>query len=416
MVTLNRNSVLLAAAILVLIGLMFFFVTKSDQPAETTGNQTAMGNATLPADNATLPAGNGTVPAGNAPIPAGNATVPANNATLPAYNATMPVGNATLPTDNATVAPPADVADSGGAAPDKGAADKAEADKAAAGKAAPDKTAPDKAAAGKTDSGKAAVTKDSDKAAVDKAAAKAASDKLAAQTAANKAVADKAASRWGEGGTAKSGASVADKATTADAGKSAGGGSVFRDKDASGKAVATEKTATDKTAVAEKSSTDKAATAQKTETAQAAVTTEKAGAGKPVAVTRTAAATTQSKGDTRVAGQDPAMLAGLEAHARGRVNIINKNIQPNRGAKQVVQSGGQYIARYYYVPEDSIRVSYRKTDPGTPFDYAGQVRYRECLYECTGSTKEEALNGTFNVVQSKGTTEIVRYVGNHWKD
>ena len=110
------------------------------------------------------------------------------------------------------------------------------------------------------------------------------------------------------------------------------------------------------------------------------------------------------------------MLAGLEAHARGRVNIINKNIQPNRGAKQVVQSGGQYIARYYYVPEDSIRVSYRKTDPGTPFDYAGQVRYRECLYECTGSTKEEALNGTFNVVQSKGTTEIVRYVGNHWKD
>lgn len=371
MVTLNRNSVILAVAILIVIGGLFFFATKSEQPTEPLSNATS-GNATLSA-NGTLPAGNGTLPAGNATLPATNATKPSGNATLPAVNATAPVGNATV--------------SGGDVASGKDKTVKEEAGKASAEKASTEKDS-EKSAAEKEAEAKAKAEK-AEKAA-EKAAAKAAEKEAAAKAAAEKAAAEKTeadkeaveASRWGKG---------ADD-----------------DADSAPKGASTPlKSDADKSTESAKSDADKAAADK--------AAAEKTAAPKPV-VTTAAATTRQSKGDPRALGTDPTMLAGLAAHARSKVGIINKNIQPNRSAKQISQQGGQFIARYYYVPEDSISVSYRKTDPGTPFAYAGQVRYRECLFECRGATKEEALNGEFTAVESKPMTEIVRYVGSGWKD
>ncbi len=289
----------------------------------------------------------------------------------------MPFGNATIAPEYSDLA--GVESDNAGADADKAAADKAAADKAAADKAAADKAAADKAAA--------------DKARADKAAAdKAAADKAAAE--------EPVASRFGQDNAAKGKADMKTVEEVETAGEIAESTHMFRGKEGD----------------APKPQVADAGSSKTDESISTLPPKSGADAGTSTIATTQMAAATTSTSQALGAGQDPTILAGLEALALKRVSTINSHIQPNRSAAHVTQIGGVYVAQYYYVPEDSIRVSYRDTEPGTPFKYAGQVRYRECLYESRGATKEEALTGQFSQVSTKNMTEIMRYVGNGWKE
>ena len=97
-----------------------------------------------------------------------------------------------------------------------------------------------------------------------------------------------------------------------------------------------------------------------------------------------------------------------------RVSLINRSIHPSKSSREVVQEGGQYVGRYYYVEPTSLSVEASPADPGSPFKYVGKVRYRECLYEVRASTRDEAMKGEGNMVKQRNMCELIQYKNNKW--
>ena len=79
---------------------------------------------------------------------------------------------------------------------------------------------------------------------------------------------------------------------------------------------------------------------------------------------------------------------------------------------QPVESTDGFTAEYVgYIPDRSIRV--KKTDSAdTP--YVGILIYSEKKLRCAGKTKEEALQGPFNQVETNQVSEIFRFTKGKW--
>ncbi len=79
---------------------------------------------------------------------------------------------------------------------------------------------------------------------------------------------------------------------------------------------------------------------------------------------------------------------------------------------QAVESPDGFTAEYVaYIPDRSIRV--KKTDSSdTP--YVGILVYFEKKLRCAGKTKEEALQGPFNQVETNQVSEIFRFTKGKW--
>jgi hypothetical protein len=79
---------------------------------------------------------------------------------------------------------------------------------------------------------------------------------------------------------------------------------------------------------------------------------------------------------------------------------------------QVKQSLDGFSAEYTgYLPHRYIHV--KKTESAdTP--YVGILTYYEKTLRCTGKTKEEALQGPFNQVDTSQVSEIFRFTKGKW--
>ena len=79
---------------------------------------------------------------------------------------------------------------------------------------------------------------------------------------------------------------------------------------------------------------------------------------------------------------------------------------------QAVESPDGFTAEYVgYIPDRSIRV--KKTDSvDTP--YVGILIYSEKTLRCAGKTKEEALQGPFDQVETSQVSEIFRFTKGKW--
>jgi hypothetical protein len=79
---------------------------------------------------------------------------------------------------------------------------------------------------------------------------------------------------------------------------------------------------------------------------------------------------------------------------------------------QVVESPEGFAAEYVgYIPERKINV--KKTDSSdTP--YVGILTYSEKRLRCAGKTKEAALQGPFEQVDTSQVSEIFRFTKGKW--
>lgn len=81
--------------------------------------------------------------------------------------------------------------------------------------------------------------------------------------------------------------------------------------------------------------------------------------------------------------------------------------------KDIQKVGSMYVARYYKIDPSYMDIQVKPYESKqTP--YVGILKYIEHVYECTGSTKEAAMNGKFATVDSTRITEIFRYGKNGW--
>lgn len=79
---------------------------------------------------------------------------------------------------------------------------------------------------------------------------------------------------------------------------------------------------------------------------------------------------------------------------------------------QVKQSQEGFFAEYTgYLPDRYINV--KKTE-STETPYVGILTYYEKTLRCTGKTKEEALQGPFNQVDTNQVSEIFRFTKGKW--
>jgi hypothetical protein len=79
---------------------------------------------------------------------------------------------------------------------------------------------------------------------------------------------------------------------------------------------------------------------------------------------------------------------------------------------QVIQSTEGFSAEYTgYLPHRYIRV--KKTE-STDTPYVGILTYYEKKLRCTGKTKEEALQGPFDQVDTSPVSEIFRFTKGKW--
>lgn len=85
-----------------------------------------------------------------------------------------------------------------------------------------------------------------------------------------------------------------------------------------------------------------------------------------------------------------------------------------REKPQILEGNQEIVVRFFYLNPGSIRTDV-KAAPGNTGVYTGILRYRECLYESRGSTRQEALDGFFTLVSQKEIIEIFLYQNGCWK-
>ncbi len=110
-----------------------------------------------------------------------------------------------------------------------------------------------------------------------------------------------------------------------------------------------------------------------------------------------------------------AVVSQLNDFGARRISLINSSIRPSKSSREVTKQGKEYVARYYYVAPTSLRTEATAADSSSPFIYVGKVRYQECLYECRASSKEEAMRGEGQIIQSRNMLELIRYT-NKWTE
>ena len=110
-----------------------------------------------------------------------------------------------------------------------------------------------------------------------------------------------------------------------------------------------------------------------------------------------------------------AVVSQLNDFGARRISLINSSIRPSKSSREVTKQGKEYVARYYYVAPTSLRTEATTADSSSPFIYVGKVRYQECLYECRASSKEEAMRGEGQIIQSRNMLELIRYT-NKWTE
>lgn len=84
-----------------------------------------------------------------------------------------------------------------------------------------------------------------------------------------------------------------------------------------------------------------------------------------------------------------------------------------REKPQILEEGHEVVARFFYLDPGSVRTKV-KADPRNAGVYTGVLRYRECLYESRGSTRQKALDGFFTLVSQKDMIEIFLYQDGRW--
>ena len=124
-------------------------------------------------------------------------------------------------------------------------------------------------------------------------------------------------------------------------------------------------------------------------------------------------ATKPSAKPSKGAPPTAAVISQLNDFGSRRITLINSSIRPGKSSREVSKQGNEYVARYYYVSPSSLRTEASPADSSAPFIYVGKVRYQESLYECKAASKEEAMRGEGQVIQSRNMLELIRYT-NKW--
>lgn len=155
--------------------------------------------------------------------------------------------------------------------------------------------------------------------------------------------------------------------------------------------------------------------------APAAPETAEAQAATPEPLAEAPAVQVQQKQPAKKAAK-PAKGAKSEAQIKTELDAMGRKLAaqsgrtlvPNRANPQYKQAGGQWIASFIAVDPQSVTTEMR---PGTNSgQYVGIIRYQEKFMECTGATKQAALNGTCKQVKGRNLSELIHYDGRAWQD
>ena len=174
--------------------------------------------------------------------------------------------------------------------------------------------------------------------------------------------------------------------------------------------AAKEKAAKEK-AAKEKAAKEKAEQEKKNKSEAGAVATAPTKPEAPKSTKPTKPTAKPSKGTPPSA----AVVSQLNDFGSRRITLINSSIRPSKSSREVSKQGNEYVARYYYVSPSSLRTEATPADSSSPFIYVGKVRYQECLYECRAPSKEEAMRGEGQIIQSRNMLELIRYT-NKWTE
>jgi len=132
------------------------------------------------------------------------------------------------------------------------------------------------------------------------------------------------------------------------------------------------------------------------------------------AVPKSAGPTGASKAQNASARMPEEAKAQLDAAARVHLERVTRTLLPNLANKEVTRQGPVFVARYLVVDADRMTTEL-VNDRIQSSAHLGNVIYVVHEYQCTGATRQEALNGPFQKVKSRRVREFTRYADGKWQ-
>ncbi len=94
------------------------------------------------------------------------------------------------------------------------------------------------------------------------------------------------------------------------------------------------------------------------------------------------------------------------------IDKINRNYTSRQNSIEVTREKSLFTGRYSEIEKGSVIWTVKQVP--TSSDFIGLLEYMEWVYESSGITHEDAINGPFLPVKGRKVTEIFRYSQNRW--
>ncbi|MCH5276893.1 MAG: hypothetical protein J1E80_03560 [Desulfovibrionaceae bacterium] len=107
--------------------------------------------------------------------------------------------------------------------------------------------------------------------------------------------------------------------------------------------------------------------------------------------------------------------AKLDSFVADYVERCNTSVNACRTKPSLAPRDGLIVATYIEIDPASVEVELFPAQ-SKHFTYMAQLRYVEHIYESTGKTEEEALQGVYKRVRTRRLTELPRYANGTWQN
>lgn len=94
------------------------------------------------------------------------------------------------------------------------------------------------------------------------------------------------------------------------------------------------------------------------------------------------------------------------------IDKVNRNYASRQNSIEVTKEDFFFTGRFSEIEKGSVIWTVKQI-PTSP-DFIGLLEYMEWVYESSGITHEDAINGPFLPVKGRKVTEIFRYSQNRW--
>lgn len=107
--------------------------------------------------------------------------------------------------------------------------------------------------------------------------------------------------------------------------------------------------------------------------------------------------------------------AKLDSFVAEYVERCNTTVNACRTKPSLAARDGMIVATYIEIDPASVQIELFPAQ-SQHFSYIAQLKYVEHIYESTGNTEEEALQGVYKRVKTRRLTELPRYAGGKWQN